>query len=115
MPWSGDVLGLTDLGFVAGRSKPIVLAIMGPHQSPARLHCWVLGICCWDVVPDQTISCDSPAPARLLDGRWWQALCAGSRAQSPLPSRRTRPVAVHGSRDCCTWPSSSTRIIAGTM
>ena len=33
MPWSGSVLGLTDLGFVAGRSKPIVLAVMGPHNA----------------------------------------------------------------------------------
>ena len=33
MPWSGSVLGLTDLGFVAGRSKPIVLAVMGPHSA----------------------------------------------------------------------------------
>ena len=33
MPWSGSVLGLTDLGFVAGRSKPIVVAVMGPHNA----------------------------------------------------------------------------------
>ena len=33
MPWSGGVLGLTDLGFVAGRSKPIVLAVMGPQNA----------------------------------------------------------------------------------
>lgn len=33
MPWSGSVLGLTDLGFVAGRSKPIVLAVTGPHNA----------------------------------------------------------------------------------
>ena len=25
MPWSGGVLGLADLGFIAGRNKPIVL------------------------------------------------------------------------------------------
>ena len=33
MPWSGGVLGLTDLGFVAGPNKPIVLAVMGPHNA----------------------------------------------------------------------------------
>ena len=33
LPWSRSVLGLTDLGFVAGRSKPIVLAVMGPHNA----------------------------------------------------------------------------------
>ena len=33
MPWSGGVLGLADLGFVAGRSKPMVLAVMGPHRA----------------------------------------------------------------------------------
>ena len=33
IPWSGGVLGLTDLGFVAGPRKPIVLAVMGPHNA----------------------------------------------------------------------------------
>ena len=33
MPWSGGVLGQTDLGFVAGRNKPIVLAVIGPHNA----------------------------------------------------------------------------------
>ena len=33
MPWSGGVLGLTDLGFVAGPGKPIVVAVMGPHNA----------------------------------------------------------------------------------
>lgn len=33
IPWSGSVLGLTDLGFVAGQSKPIVVAVMGPHNA----------------------------------------------------------------------------------
>ena len=44
VPWSGGVLGLTDLGFVAGRSKPIVLAIMGPHKSgkTTLLGAWYL-------------------------------------------------------------------------
>ena len=44
MPWSGNVLGLTDLGFVAGRSKPLVLAIMGPHNAgkTTLLGAWYL-------------------------------------------------------------------------
>ena len=44
MPWSGDVLGLTDLGFVAGRRKPTVLAIMGPHKAgkTTLLGAWYL-------------------------------------------------------------------------
>ena len=44
VPWSGAVLGLTDLGFIAGRSKPIVLAIMGPHKSgkTTLLGAWYL-------------------------------------------------------------------------
>ena len=33
IPWSGGALGLTDLGFVAGPRKPIVLAVMGPHNA----------------------------------------------------------------------------------
>ena len=33
IPWSGGVLGVTDLGFVAGSRKPIVLAVMGPHNA----------------------------------------------------------------------------------
>ena len=44
MPWSGGVLGLTDVGFVAGRRKPIVLAIMGPHNAgkTTLLGAWYL-------------------------------------------------------------------------
>ena len=33
IPWSGGVLGLTDLSFVAGPRKPVVLAVMGPHNA----------------------------------------------------------------------------------
>lgn len=44
MPWSGDVLGLTDLGFVAGRKKPIVIVIVGPHKAgkTTLLGAWYL-------------------------------------------------------------------------
>ena len=44
MPWSGGILGLADLGFVAGRSKPIVLAIMGPQSAgkTTLLAAWYL-------------------------------------------------------------------------
>ena len=44
MPWSGSVLGLTDLGFVAGRNKPIVLAIVGPQKAgkTTLLGAWYL-------------------------------------------------------------------------
>ena len=44
MPWSGRVLGLTDLGFVAGRNKPTVLAIIGPQNAgkTTLLAAWYL-------------------------------------------------------------------------
>ena len=44
MPWSGGVLGLADLGFIAGRKKPTVLAIMGPHNAgkTTLLGAWYL-------------------------------------------------------------------------
>lgn len=44
MPWSGGVLGLADIGFVAGRSKPIVLAIIGPQNAgkTTLLAAWYL-------------------------------------------------------------------------
>ena len=44
MPWSGGALGLADLGFVAGRSKPIVLAIIGPQNAgkTTLLAAWYL-------------------------------------------------------------------------
>ena len=44
MPWSGGVLGLADVGFVAGRKKPIVLAIMGPQNAgkTTLLGAWYL-------------------------------------------------------------------------
>ena len=33
MPWSGSVFGLADLGFVAARRKPILLAVLGPQNA----------------------------------------------------------------------------------
>ena len=44
MPWSGDVLGLADVAFVAGRKKPIVVAIMGPQKAgkTTLLAAWYL-------------------------------------------------------------------------
>ena len=44
MPWSGRALGLTDIGFVAGRVKPRVLAIVGPHNAgkTTLLGAWYL-------------------------------------------------------------------------
>ena len=44
MPWSGGALGLADLGFLAGRSKPIVLAIIGPQNAgkTTMLAAWYL-------------------------------------------------------------------------
>ena len=44
VPWSGNVLGLTDVGFVAGRTKPLVLAIIGPHKAgkTTLLGAWYL-------------------------------------------------------------------------
>ena len=44
MPWSGGVLGLSDLGFVAGRHKPTVLTIVGPENAgkTTLLGAWYL-------------------------------------------------------------------------
>ena len=44
MPWSGNVLGLADLGFIAGRGKPFVLAIVGPEKAgkTTLLAAWYL-------------------------------------------------------------------------
>ena len=44
MPWSGNALGLADLGFVAGRGKPLVLAIVGPENAgkTTLLAAWYL-------------------------------------------------------------------------
>ncbi len=44
MPWSGNVLGLADLGFIAGRRKPFVLAIVGPENAgkTTLLAAWYL-------------------------------------------------------------------------
>ena len=49
MPWSGGVLGLADLGFVAGRKKPIVVAIMGPQNAgkTTLLGAWYLLARAW--------------------------------------------------------------------
>ena len=44
MPWSGNALGLADLGFIAGRGKPFVLALMGPENAgkTTLLAAWYL-------------------------------------------------------------------------
>lgn len=44
VPWSGGLLGLTDLGFVAGRRKPVVLAVVGPEGAgkTTLLGAWYL-------------------------------------------------------------------------
>ena len=44
MPWSGGAMGLSDLGFVTGCGKPIVLAIIGPQNSgkTTLLAAWYL-------------------------------------------------------------------------
>lgn len=33
MPWTGDALGLADVGFVSGREKPTLVAIAGPESA----------------------------------------------------------------------------------
>lgn len=33
LPWTGSALGLTDLSFVTGRAKPIIVGIAGPESS----------------------------------------------------------------------------------
>ena len=44
MPWSGSALGLVDIGFVAGRSKPVVVGIAGPQNAgkTTLLAAWYL-------------------------------------------------------------------------
>ena len=49
----------------------------------ARPHYSGPAISCSDAVIDRTTSCDSPAPARLPDGRTSQVRCAGHRVQFP--------------------------------
>ncbi len=44
MPWSGRTLGLVDLGFIAGRAKPIVVGVVGPQNAgkTTLLAAWYL-------------------------------------------------------------------------
>jgi hypothetical protein len=44
LPWSGTALGLTDLGFVAGRAAPTVIGIIGPENAgkTTLLAAWYL-------------------------------------------------------------------------
>lgn len=44
LPWSGSALGLADLGFVAGRRKPLVVGIAGPQNAgkTTLLAAWYL-------------------------------------------------------------------------
>jgi hypothetical protein len=44
LPWSGSALGLADLGFLAGRRKPLVVGIAGPQNAgkTTLLAAWYL-------------------------------------------------------------------------
>lgn len=44
MPWSGSAFGLSDLGFVSGRGKPIVIGVVGPQNAgkTTLLAAWYL-------------------------------------------------------------------------
>ena len=44
LPWSGSAIGLVDLGFVAGRAKPLVVGIVGPQNAgkTTLLAAWYL-------------------------------------------------------------------------
>lgn len=44
LPWTGDSMGLVDVGFVAGRGKPFVVGIMGPQNAgkTTLLAAWYL-------------------------------------------------------------------------
>ncbi|HAT1614624.1 TPA: hypothetical protein I8Y09_005150 [Raoultella ornithinolytica] len=44
LPWSGSALGLTDLGFVAARQKPLLVGIVGPQNAgkTTLLAAWYL-------------------------------------------------------------------------
>src|SRR5262245_36844845 len=33
LPWSGSALGVTDISFVTGRAKPIIVGIAGPESA----------------------------------------------------------------------------------
>jgi hypothetical protein len=33
LPWSSNSLGIVDLQFIAGRSKPLLIGIIGPHNA----------------------------------------------------------------------------------
>ena len=84
----------------APKGRGLVLALIGhpdavPQIDDRRFRDLVgvkpdtalTGICCSGAVPDQTMSCGSPAPTRLRDGRLSQAFCAGNRIQShPFPT-----------------------------
>jgi hypothetical protein len=44
LPWSGSALGLSDLGFLAGRARPFVVGIVGPQNAgkTTLLGAWYL-------------------------------------------------------------------------
>ena len=75
MPWSGGVLGLADLAFVAGRRKPTLLAIIGPQNAgkTTLLAAWYL-LLARGALPDQELRfCGS----RSLAG--WEVVASALR------------------------------------
>lgn len=86
MPWAGGVLGLSDLGFVSGRSKPIVVAVIGPQNAgkTTLLGAWYL-LLGRGFTPDDSIRFSG---SYSLDG--WEVVASPLRWE-PGPTPPTFP------------------------
>ena len=98
MPWSGGVLGLADLGFIAGTKRPIVLAIMGPQNAgkTTLLGAWYL-LLGRGSVPDDELrfsgSCSLAAWEAVASSLRWEP---GSIPPSFPPHTSSRSTRVPG-------------------
>ncbi|CUH81424.1 TRAFAC clade GTPase domain-containing protein [Tropicibacter naphthalenivorans] len=83
LPWTGSAFGLADLGFVSGRGKPIVVAVIGPQNAgkTTLLAAWYL------LLGRGLIGCGKRSFAGSFTLSGWEAV-AGSLRWEPGQSPR---------------------------
>lgn len=74
LPWSGGALGLVDLGFVAGRAKPLVVGIIG-HQNAGKTTL----LAAWYLLLGRGLTCGEHQFAGSYSLAGWEAVASSLR------------------------------------
>jgi len=83
LPWSGRAMGLVDVGFIAGRRKPFVVGVIGPHNAGKTTL-----LTSWYLLLSHGVA---PLKNRLFSGTYtfdgWEALANAMRwAPGAIPT-----------------------------